>query len=71
MIVHVNGERRQFDHELPLDALLQSLSLPLERIAVELNHQVISKKEWPMTIIKEDDRLEIVHFVGGGSSARQ
>lgn len=66
MIVQVNGEARSFDRELPLDQLLTELALPLERIAVELNQRVVPRKEWSATIVEDADRLEIVHFVGGG-----
>lgn len=66
MKVQINGELREFDAELPLDELVKKLSLPAERIAIEVNRQVISRKQWPATIVKEGDRLEIVHFVGGG-----
>ncbi len=67
MRVQINGEAREFDAELPLDELVNKLSLPAERIAIELNQKVISRREWPATVVKDEDRLEIVHFVGGGS----
>ena len=50
-----------------LDELVKKLSLPAERIAIELNQKVIARNEWPATVVKDADRLEIVHFVGGGS----
>jgi thiamine biosynthesis protein ThiS len=67
MRIQINGEEREFERELPLAELIQHLSLPAERIAVELNRHVISRKQWPATLVKDGDRLEIVHFVGGGS----
>ena len=67
MRIQVNGETREFDADLPLAELVKRLSLPAERIAIELNQRVISRKEWPGTVVKDGDRLEIVHFVGGGS----
>ena len=67
MRIQVNGETREFDADLPLAELVKRLSLPAERIAIELNQRVISRKEWPGTVVKDCDRLEIVHFVGGGS----
>jgi len=66
MIVYVNGEACQLEKEIGLPELLTQLSLPVDRVAVELNQQVVPRKHWPQTIIREDDRLEVVHFVGGG-----
>ena len=66
MQIHVNGERRELKDELQLSDLLQELSLAPERVAVELNHEVVRRNDWPNTILKEGDRVEIVHFVGGG-----
>ena len=69
MQIRVNGERRELRDESRLSDLLKELSLAPERVAVELNHQVVRRNEWPNTILNEGDRLEIVHFVGGGSSS--
>ena len=69
MQIQVNGEQRELTDELRLSDLLSELSLAPERVAVELNHQVVRRNEWPNTILKEGDRGEIVHFVGGGSSS--
>jgi thiamine biosynthesis protein ThiS len=41
--------------------------LPATRIAVELNREVVRRSDWSGTILHEDDRVEIVHFVGGGA----
>ena len=66
MQVQVNGERHELRDESLLSDLLKELSLALERVAVELNSQVVRRKEWPNTILRDGDRVEIVHFVGGG-----
>ena len=66
MQIQVNGERHELRDESLLSDLLKELSLALERVAVELNHQVVRRNEWPNTNLKEGDRVEIVHFVGGG-----
>jgi sulfur carrier protein len=64
--IQVNGE----SHELPdgsnIEDLVQKLSLPVTRIAIELNKNVARRTEWATTILAEGDRVEIVHFVGGG-----
>jgi thiamine biosynthesis protein ThiS len=72
MKVHINGEERAFaDSELhaqfTLAALVEALDMKPDRVAVELNREVVPRDRWPQTVIKDGDRLEIVQFVGGGS----
>ncbi|MGB5035731.1 MAG: sulfur carrier protein ThiS [Blastocatellia bacterium] len=62
----VNGETRSFEAGISVDGLLSVLGLPGERIAVELNRRVVQRKDWPERILQDADRVEIVHFVGGG-----
>lgn len=62
----LNGEQREMPGELPLDQFLEHFDLPLQRIAVEVNREVVRRSLWPATIISNDDRIEVVHFVGGG-----
>jgi len=66
MHITVNGEVKQLEKPISLDRLLELFSLPSQRIAVELNRQVVRKKDWGDTIINDSDRIEVVHFVGGG-----
>lgn len=66
MKVVVNGEKREVSENQSLVELLKKLELPTERIAVELNREVIRKINWNETIINEGDKIEIIHFVGGG-----
>ena len=66
MIIHVNGERQEVVQELSLSNLIDQLKLPPQRIAVELNREVVRRANWETTVLREDDRVEIVHFVGGG-----
>ena len=49
-----------------LAALLDHLALPSQRVAVELNREVIRRSDWTNRKISEADKIEIVHFVGGG-----
>lgn len=62
----LNGERREVADGLSLSQLVTALDLPPERIAVELNQRVVRRVDWPKLALQENDRLEIVHFVGGG-----
>ena len=66
MKVLINGETKEISGELNLSELLKRFSMPSERIAVELNREVVRKKDWENTKITEGDRLEVIHFVGGG-----
>ena len=66
MQILLNGENKQIDRELNLTELLRHFELPTERIAIELNREVIRKKNWDSIKIKEADKIEVVHFVGGG-----
>ncbi len=68
MRVYVNGEPREFSSPLSLAQLIAELDLPPARIAVELNRTVVRRNEWSTTDLRNDDRIEIVHFVGGGRS---
>jgi thiamine biosynthesis protein ThiS len=65
--IHLNGQPTEVPDGLSLDALLAWLKLPLDRIAVEHNLEIVSRPHWPETMVKAGDRLEVVHFVGGGS----
>lgn len=66
MKIVVNGEARDVPSEIDLKALMEYLAMPDERIAVELNLDVVPKTRWEGTAVKENDRVEIIHFVGGG-----
>ena len=61
----INGEDRDFAAST-LDALIEELGMKSDRVAVELNRQIVPRASWSATALKDDDRLEIVHFVGGG-----
>ena len=64
--VQINGEAREVADKLKLSELVNELSLAPERVAIELNQKVMRRNLWSMTILKDGDRIEIVHFVGGG-----
>lgn len=66
MRIFINGESREIGGEVNLSELLVNFSLPQERIAVELNRAVVRKKDWANVRVKDADKIEIVHFVGGG-----
>jgi len=69
--IRINGEDREIAGKISLDDLVLALSLPKERIAIELNHRVVRRDHWGETIVTDGDRVEIVHFVGGGTARKQ
>jgi thiamine biosynthesis protein ThiS len=66
LVVEVNGESRDVPDSITLAEFVQLLALAPERLAIELNRQVVRQADWPHTALKGGDRVEIVHFVGGG-----
>lgn len=66
MRVYINGESREVQGNPSLADLITQLDLPAARIAVELNREVVRRNEWAATVLHDEDRIEIVHFVGGG-----
>jgi sulfur carrier protein len=67
MKLQINGEPRDVPDGLTLSALVEHLKMKADRVAVELNLEIVPRPNWPSTQLKESDKLEIVHFVGGGS----
>lgn len=65
--ISLNGETQEAPENLTLLGLLEWFKLPLDRIAVEVNRQIVRRASWENTRIHQDDRLEVVHFVGGGA----
>lgn len=70
MVVQINGESREVREGSTLAGLISDLALTPARIAVELNQKVVRRDQWDETILSAGDRIEIVHFVGGGCLER-
>ena len=66
MNLTINGETQASSAET-LDALVEQLGMKPDRVAIELNREIVPRDQWPETPLHDGDRLEIVHFVGGGS----
>jgi len=62
----INGEARRFGELASLAALVEQLGIKGDRVAVELNREIVPRGRWAQTRLRDGDRLEIVHFVGGG-----
>ena len=63
----INGKEQTFESELTLARLIEQLGMKADRVAVELNREIVPRMQWSDTTLNDGDRLEIVHFVGGGS----
>jgi len=66
MQVTINGEKRELAENLTISEILKNLELPSERVAVELNKEVVRKKDWENIKVNDADKIEVIHFVGGG-----
>ena len=66
MQIHVNGEERTVADGASVSALLDLLELPSDRVAVEVNRELVSKSRHGETLLRAGDRVEIVTLVGGG-----
>jgi sulfur carrier protein len=63
----VNGEARELETSPgPLKRVLETMGLRADRIAVELNGEIAPRTRWEELAVKDGDRIEVVHFVGGG-----
>ena len=70
MKLQINGENREFGSSpalFTLSALVETLGMKADRVAIELNRDIVPRDRWEETILKDGDRLEVVHFVGGGT----
>jgi thiamine biosynthesis protein ThiS len=66
MQVTINGEKRELSESATIIEMLENLALPAERIAIELNREVVRKRDWSSVKLNDTDKIEIIHFVGGG-----
>ena len=69
MLLHINGEEREFPDGLTVAGLVGQLGMKPDRVAVELNLAIVPRTAWDGTMLKSGDKLEVVHFVGGGSGS--
>ena len=68
MKIYVNGEVRRYDENIAVALVVADLGLAGNRIAVELNKEILPFDQYPTHILKEDDRLEVVQAIGGGQT---
>ena len=64
--IKINGKFNIIDDKTKLSALIKNLKVPLRKVAIELKKEIIDKKKLNKIYLKKNDKIEIVHFIGGG-----
>ena len=64
--IKINGKINKIDDKTKLSDLLKDLKIPLKKVAIELNREIVDKKNLNKINLKINDKIEIVHFIGGG-----
>ena len=64
--IKVNGRVKSINDNTNLLKLIKDLKIPLKKVAIELNLEIIDKKKLNKKVLKKNDKIEIVHFIGGG-----
>jgi len=64
--IKINGKLSTINHNLSLSSYLKKLKIPLKKVAIELNQEIMDKNKLSKIKLKNNDKIEIVHFIGGG-----
>jgi len=64
--IKINGKLNIIDDKIKLSVLIKNLKVPLRKVAIELNEEIMDKKKLNKIYLKKNDKIEIVHFIGGG-----
>ena len=64
--IKINGKKTLINDKEKLSKILQDLKIPIKKVAIEMNREIIIKKKLNSIKVKENDTIEIVHFIGGG-----
>ena len=64
--ININGKPKIVSENLKLIDLIKMLKIPIKKVAIELNYEILDKKKINKMHLKNDDKIEIVHFIGGG-----
>ena len=64
--IKINGKISTINENLSLSIFLKDLKIPLKKVAIELNQEIIDKNKTKKIKLKKNDKIEIVHFIGGG-----
>ena len=64
--IKINGKKKSIDNESYLLKLINDLKIPIKKVAIEFNREIIEKKKIKKIKLRNNDVIEIVHFIGGG-----
>ena len=64
--IQLNGKEKKIAYNYKIKNLINDLKIPLKKVAIELNQEILDKKKLNRVKIKKNDKIEIVHFIGGG-----
>ena len=64
--IKVNGKVKSIPENLKIQILIDNLNIPIKKVAIELNQEILDKKKLNEIKLKKNDKIEIVHFIGGG-----
>ena len=64
--IKINGKTNKIYDKTKLSDLIKNLKVPLKKVAIELNEKIVDKKNLNKVNLKVNDKIEIVHFIGGG-----
>ena len=64
--IKINGKTNKIDDKTKLSDLIKNLKVPLKKVAIEINREIVDKKNLNKINLKVNDKIEIVHFIGGG-----
>tara|TARA_B100001115_G_C15413100_1_gene193507 strand:- start:192 stop:410 length:219 start_codon:yes stop_codon:yes gene_type:complete len=64
--INLNGKKRLISSKMSLKSLLNNNKIPINKVAIEINKEIINKKKISKIKLKNGDKIEIVHFIGGG-----
>ena len=64
--IKLNGKIKNIDKNSKLSNIIKNFKIPLKKVAIELNEEIVDKKKLNKISLKTNDKIEIVHFIGGG-----
>ena len=64
--IKINGKNKSINQDSNLSLVIKNLKIPLNKVAIELNEEIIDKKKINKIKLNKNDKIEIVHFIGGG-----
>jgi len=64
--IKINGKLKSISNNYSVLDLVKNLKIPMKKVAIELNQEIIDKKKISKINLKKNDKIEIVHFIGGG-----